>query len=210
MRSILISFSFFSLSFFRTWNTTIYCVFVRQYLEQESTEVESESTKETSSRKKFPRKEKPLKSPPKKIASPSVLPKIEASIMQEAIIRLLPDPDPMTEFSKIPPSDKLELLDPLTRYEYKIQTILLLEKILDIHESPKVKGKSPKKKEETVSFSFRDIDPELIAEVLQQRFLRFGEELLYIMFNYLLNIRDEIRFADCLWMISSEVSSCKV
>ena len=154
-------------------------------MEQESTEVESESTKETSSRKKFPRKEKPLKSPPKKIASPSVLP-------------------------KIPPSDKLELLDPLTRYEYKIQTILLLEKILDIHESPKVKGKSPKKKEETVSFSFRDIDPELIAEVLQQRFLRFGEELLYIMFNYLLNIRDEIRFADCLWMISSEVSSCKV
>lgn len=94
----------------------------------------------------------------------------EVSVLQEAIIRILPDPDPMTEFSKIPPSEKLELLDPLTRYEYKIQTILLLEKILDLRESPKVKGKSPRKKEETVSFSFRDIDPELIAEVLQQRF----------------------------------------
>lgn len=91
-------------------------------------------------------------------------------MLQEAIIRLPPDPDPITEFSKIPPTEKLELLDPLTRYEYKIQSVLLLEKILDLRESPKLKGKSPRKKEEIVSFSFRDIDPELIIEVLQQRF----------------------------------------
>ncbi|XP_061935074.1 uncharacterized protein LOC133666646 isoform X2 [Apis cerana] len=149
----------------------------KQHLEQESTEVESESskkasTKETSSRKKISRKEKASKNSPKKnMSSPISTKKVdtEVSVLQEAIIRILPDPDPMTEFSKIPPSEKLELLDPLTRYEYKIQTILLLEKILDLRESPKVKGKSPRKKEETVSFSFRDIDPELIAEVLQQR-----------------------------------------
>lgn len=153
-------------------------VYFRQHLEQESTEVESESskkasTKETSSRKKISRKEKASKNSPKKnMSSPISTKKVdtEVSVLQEAIIRILPDPDPMTEFSKIPPSEKLELLDPLTRYEYKIQTILLLEKILDLRESPKVKGKSPRKKEETVSFSFRDIDPELIAEVLQQRF----------------------------------------
>lgn len=153
-------------------------VYFRQHLEQESTEVESESskkasTKETSSRKKISRKEKASKNSPKKnMSSPISTKKVdtEVTVLQEAIIRILPDPDPMTEFSKIPPSEKLELLDPLTRYEYKIQTILLLEKILDLRESPKVKGKSPRKKEETVSFSFRDIDPELIAEVLQQRF----------------------------------------
>ncbi|XP_012348830.2 hydrocephalus-inducing protein homolog [Apis florea] len=147
----------------------------KQRSEQESTEVESESskktsTKETSSRKKISRKEKSLgaKSSSKRNTSPISGPK-EVSILQEAIIRLPSDPDPMTEFSKIPPSEKLELLEPLTRYEYKIQAILLLEKILDLHESPKVKGKSPRKREENVSFSFHDIDLELIAEVLQQR-----------------------------------------
>lgn len=165
---------------FVPWNVEykLLYVYFRQHLEQESTEVESESskkasTKETSSRKKISRKEKASKNSPKKnMSSPISTKKVdtEVSVLQEAIIRILPDPDPMTEFSKIPPSEKLELLDPLTRYEYKIQTILLLEKILDLRESPKVKGKSPRKKEETVSFSFRDIDPELIAEVLQQRF----------------------------------------
>lgn len=165
---------------FVPWNVEykLLYVYFRQHLEQESTEVESESskkasTKETSSRKKISRKEKASKNSPKKnMSSPISTKKVdtEVSVLQEAIIRILPDPDPMTEFSKIPPSEKLELLDPLTRYEYKIQTILLLEKILDVRESPKVKGKSPRKKEETVSFSFRDIDPELIAEVLQQRF----------------------------------------
>lgn len=165
---------------FVSWNVEykLLYVYFRQHLEQESTEVESESskkasTKETSSRKKISRKEKASKNSPKKnMSSPISTKKVdtEVSVLQEAIIRILPDPDPMTEFSKIPPSEKLELLDPLTRYEYKIQTILLLEKILDLRESPKVKGKSPRKKEETVSFSFRDIDPELIAEVLQQRF----------------------------------------
>lgn len=165
---------------FVPWNVEykLLYIYFRQHLEQESTEVESESskkasTKETSSRKKISRKEKASKNSPKKnMSSPISTKKVdtEVSVLQEAIIRILPDPDPMTEFSKIPPSEKLELLDPLTRYEYKIQTILLLEKILDLRESPKVKGKSPRKKEETVSFSFRDIDPELIAEVLQQRF----------------------------------------
>ncbi|XP_031371256.1 hydrocephalus-inducing protein homolog isoform X3 [Apis dorsata] len=145
----------------------------KQYLEQESTDIESESskkasTKETSSRKKNSRKEKSSKSSSKKNTSP-ISTKNEVSMLQEAIIRLPPDPDPITEFSKIPPTEKLELLDPLTRYEYKIQSVLLLEKILDLRESPKLKGKSPRKKEEIVSFSFRDIDPELIIEVLQQR-----------------------------------------
>lgn len=202
-------FSISPLLFFEIYAKS-YGIFRRQRSEQESTEVESESskktsTKETSSRKKISRKEKSLgaKSSSKKNTSPISGPK-EASILQEAIIRLPSDPDPMTEFSKIPPSEKLELLEPLTRYEYKIQAILLLEKILDLHESPKVKGKSPRKREENVSFSFHDIDLELIAEVLQQRFFikDFKEKKkkkkitnwIFILFAY--NIRDETIVTD--------------
>ncbi|XP_076763162.1 uncharacterized protein LOC143430670 [Xylocopa sonorina] len=89
---------------------------------------------------------------------------------EEVILRLRADPDPLTELGKIPAPEKLETLDSLSRYEYKIQAILLLERIVDaraIHESPGDKAdRSARMKQET---TFLGISPALIAEALRER-----------------------------------------
>lgn len=46
------------------------------------------------------------------------------------LLRLRADPDPLIEFNKVPAAKTLETLDPLTRYEYKVQVVSQLEKIL--------------------------------------------------------------------------------
>lgn len=88
----------------------------------------------------------------------------------DTIIPLPTDSDPLTEMDKIPFAEKLETLDPLSRYEYKIHTICLLEKILTrdaVGKSPTTKGeRSPKKMETT----FLRLAPELLFEALQERY----------------------------------------
>ncbi|XP_017761798.1 PREDICTED: LOW QUALITY PROTEIN: hydrocephalus-inducing protein-like [Eufriesea mexicana] len=87
-----------------------------------------------------------------------------------AILRLRADADPMEELERIPASEKLEMLDPLSRYEYKIQALLSLERLVDhrgIAGSAKDRGdSSPRKRQEA---SLLGIAPELIAEALQER-----------------------------------------
>ncbi|XP_076221868.1 hydrocephalus-inducing protein homolog [Nomia melanderi] len=46
------------------------------------------------------------------------------------LLRLRQEPDPSTELNKIPDADRLEALDPLSRYEYRIRAILQLERVL--------------------------------------------------------------------------------
>lgn len=46
------------------------------------------------------------------------------------LLRLREEPDPSAELNKIPDADRLEALDPLSRYEYTIRAILQLERIL--------------------------------------------------------------------------------
>ncbi|XP_076237948.1 hydrocephalus-inducing protein-like [Calliopsis andreniformis] len=76
--------------------------------------------------------------------------------------------DPVKDLEKVPPIDKLHSLDPLSRYEYKLQAILNLEKIIGPYEtilSISQKEKVSKKKETP----FLGISPEILAEALQQR-----------------------------------------
>ncbi|XP_043589569.1 hydrocephalus-inducing protein homolog [Bombus pyrosoma] len=140
---------------------------------RESNEVGSESTRRTgtSSKRRSSPKEKSSRtggSPktPKKLKT-SKSAKIQSSDAQrEAILRLHADPDPLVELDKIPTNEKLEMLDALSRYEYKIQTILLLQKIVDIHDSPRDRGDRSLRKRKD---SFLGITPELIAEALEER-----------------------------------------
>lgn len=145
---------------------------------RESNEVGSESTRRTgtSGKRRSSPKEKSSRtggSPktPKKLKT-SKSAKIQSSDAQrETILRLHADPDPLVELDKIPTNEKLEMLDALSRYEYKMQAILLLQKIVDhrdIHDSPRDRGdRSLRRKKD----SFLGITPELIAEALEERFL---------------------------------------
>ncbi|CAD1478444.1 unnamed protein product [Heterotrigona itama] len=97
--------------------------------------------------------------------------KIETSDFQkEVILRLHADPDPLAELDKIPADEKLEVLDPLSRYEYKIQAILLLEKVVDhreIHEMSRDKEDRGTRKKQDASFA--GISSELIFQALEER-----------------------------------------
>lgn len=87
------------------------------------------------------------------------------------ILRLHADPDPLAELDKIPTDEKLEVLDPLSRYEYKIQAILLLERIVDrreIHETSRDKEDRGARKKQDASFA--GITSELIFQALEERF----------------------------------------
>ncbi|XP_048264436.1 LOW QUALITY PROTEIN: hydrocephalus-inducing protein [Bombus terrestris] len=143
---------------------------------REGNEVGSESTRKTgtSSKRRSSLKEKSSRTggSPKtsKKLKTSKAAKIQSSDAQrEAILRLHADPDPLVELDKIPTNEKLEMLDALSRYEYKIQAILLLQKIVDhcdIHDSPRDRGdRSLRKKKD----SFLGITSELIAEALEER-----------------------------------------
>lgn len=100
--------------------------------------------------------------------------KIETSDSQkEVILRLHADPDPVAELDKIPAGEKLEVLDPLSRYEYKIQAILLLEKVVDhreIYETSRNKEDRGARKKQDASFA--GITSELIFQALEERFPR--------------------------------------
>ncbi|XP_026670106.1 hydrocephalus-inducing protein homolog [Ceratina calcarata] len=143
-----------------------------QLVEQEGLEIESPSSVGSPDRKKRSPRAKSSKSgsskSPKRSKTPKSVQTEESELKEESLLPLRADPDLSKEFEKIPASDTLEMLDPLSRYEYKIQTILLLEKIVDprlTRESPKDKGdKSPRKPE-----TFLGISDELISEALQER-----------------------------------------
>lgn len=103
-----------------------------------------------------------------------------------AMIRLRADPEPMDELERIPASEKLEMLDPLSRYEYKIQAVLSLEKLVDpreIADSARDRGdRSPRRSQEA---SLLGIAPELIAEALQERFLCETTRVTLFLFSFL-------------------------
>lgn len=153
----------------------------------ESNEVGSESTRRTrtSSKRRSSPKEKSSRTggsskTPKKLKT-SKSAKIQSSDAQrETILRLHADPDPLVELDKIPTNEKLEMLDALSRYEYKIQAILLLQKIVDhrdINDSPRDRGdRSLRKKKD----SFLGITSELIAEALEERFLCYLNLLFFL------------------------------
>ncbi|XP_043251740.1 hydrocephalus-inducing protein homolog [Colletes gigas] len=91
-------------------------------------------------------------------------------------LRLREEPDPLIEFNKIPATETMEILDPLSRYEYKVQAILQLEKIIGprtiANESPRNKisvkttDKSARRRKGT---SFLGMESDLLAEALSKR-----------------------------------------
>ncbi|XP_053973580.1 hydrocephalus-inducing protein homolog [Hylaeus volcanicus] len=96
------------------------------------------------------------------------------NVQKEAILLRLPtEPDPSIEFNKIPASETLETLDPLSRYEYKVQAISQLERIVgQVRESPRDKvsartgDRSARSRKDP---SFLGMGTELFAEVLVER-----------------------------------------
>ena len=110
---------------------------------------------------------------PRRLKTPKSA-KIETFDSQkEVILRLHADPDPVAELDKIPAGEELEVLDPLSRYEYKIQAILLLEKVVDhreIHETSRDKEDRGARKKQDASFA--GITSELIFQALEERFPR--------------------------------------
>lgn len=82
-----------------------------------------------------------------------------SNAQQEVFLKLHAESDYLKEFDKVPAIEVLELLDPLSRYEYKIRGLLLLEKILD--------GGSPRKKPNNATFL--GIPQELLVEAVEER-----------------------------------------
>ncbi|CAK9811305.1 Hydrocephalus-inducing protein [Anthophora quadrimaculata] len=150
---------------------------------RQAEETESQSTKRTTSPKEAKRSPKGRdRSPNEKFSRDSSksrktakAPKsIETTETPDAekkpIIQLRVGSDPLLELDRIPTNEKLEMLDPLSRYEYKIETILLLERILEpraLRESPTDKAdKTSKRKQDT---SLLQVNTELILEALKER-----------------------------------------
>lgn len=69
-----------------------------------------------------------------------------------------------TEFAKLPREQDLKLLDPISLYEYKIQTILLLQKMF-LHYT--TIGSEVNKKDQ--NDTFLGIEIHLLTEVLRKR-----------------------------------------
>lgn len=70
-----------------------------------------------------------------------------------------------TEFAKIPREEDLKFLDPVSLYECKIQTILLLQKILS-HYAAIVGSKVSKKDQDN---TFLGIEIGMLTEILRER-----------------------------------------
>ncbi|KAK9306551.1 hypothetical protein QLX08_002752 [Tetragonisca angustula] len=141
----------------------------------ESNEIGSQSTRRTVNSDKggsSPKDKSGTESSktPRRLKTPKSA-KIETFDSQkEVILRLHADPDPVAELDKIPAGEELEVLDPLSRYEYKIQAILLLEKVVDhreIHETSRDKEDRGARKKQDASFA--GITSELIFQALEER-----------------------------------------
>ncbi|XP_029041388.2 hydrocephalus-inducing protein homolog [Osmia bicornis bicornis] len=127
--------------------------------ETQRDEVTNEPSSRTkSSRTKSSRNPSSKKSSPKKEKSSRSNKTDTSNAQQEVFLKLHAESDYLKELNKVPAIDVLELLDPLSRYEYKIQGLLLLEKILD--------GGSPRKKRNA---SFLGIAQELLVEAVEER-----------------------------------------
>nr|XP_034173204.1 hydrocephalus-inducing protein homolog isoform X3 [Osmia lignaria] len=127
--------------------------------ETQRDEVTNEPSSRTkSSRTKSSRNPSSKKSSPKKGKSSRSNKTDTSNAQQEVFLKLHAESDYLKELNKVPAIDVLELLDPLSRYEYKIQGLLLLEKILD--------GGSPRKKQNA---SFLGIAQELLVEAVEER-----------------------------------------
>jgi len=74
------------------------------------------------------------------------------------------------EFSKLPTEQDLQFLDPVSHYECKIQTILLLQRIFSSYSTTesKVSEKSAEKSQNDI---FLNIESGLLIEVLRERYL---------------------------------------
>nr|XP_033321140.1 hydrocephalus-inducing protein homolog [Megalopta genalis] len=99
-------------------------------------------------------------------------PETEASeAKQEAILLRLPEEsDPLIELNKIPDADRLETLDPLSRYEYKIQAILQFEKILGKdYATVSSPPKDSRSARENLKTTYLGVDPKLLVDVLVER-----------------------------------------
>ncbi|XP_078052175.1 hydrocephalus-inducing protein homolog [Augochlora pura] len=99
-------------------------------------------------------------------------PETEASEPKQEVIllRLPEESDPLIELNKIPDADRLETLDPLSRYEYKIQAILQFEKILGKdYSTVSSPAKDSRSVRENVKTAFLGTDPNLLVEVLTER-----------------------------------------
>ena len=69
-----------------------------------------------------------------------------------------------TEFAKLPRQQDLKFLDPISLYEYKIQTILLLQKMF-LHYTTIESKVNEKDQNDT----FLGIEIDLLTEVLRER-----------------------------------------
>ncbi|XP_076659704.1 hydrocephalus-inducing protein homolog [Halictus rubicundus] len=134
------------------------------------------------SKRKSPRSEKSAgkdTSPEGKKQKRKKSPETEAPhAKQEVILLPLPEEsDPSTELNKIPEADRLETMDPLSRYEYMIQAILQFEKILGkdysaVSSTPRDKlspGTTARSAKKNVKSTFLGIDPKLLTEALAER-----------------------------------------
>lgn len=63
-------------------------------------------------------------------SSARTLSTIETDHEQTVVIKLALEPDPAAELEKVPKLDELELMDPLSRYEFKVQAIVLMQKLV--------------------------------------------------------------------------------
>lgn len=73
-----------------------------------------------------------------------------------------------TELARLPREEDLKYLDPVSLYECKIQTILLLQKILS-HNAATVGSKVNEKNQTNQNNTFLGIEIGLLIEILQER-----------------------------------------
>ncbi|KAG7200298.1 hypothetical protein KM043_017763 [Ampulex compressa] len=98
----------------------------------------------------------------------------DASPRPETILRLHRESDALAEFNKIPDGGRLESMEPLDRYEYKVQAISQLQKILSRYAVDGLSGdktslKGSQKSGSRRQNTFLDIDAETLMEVLEER-----------------------------------------